>query len=500
MYKDFYHIKTEIFTTLPQLGAFFDSEIHKGAWNYLLYGVRSQEPYMLVTGDYGMGKTLLALRLVGTLKEENAYPFVYIPSATFSYTKILREIVEGIGLVVQKEDDSSLQSLIYEYIKKEGKHIYLIVDEAQEFDPSRLNKLRALVNFNHDGVFFIHLILFAHVFFLHRLYFPTLIPLGQRIRRKYHLTPFNFTETKEYIYFQLFNSGASGSPYFSEEAIRQIFIYSGGIPRFINTICDASLLIGASQGLEVIERSVIEEAVKSLNLPNEKRNGYVNLPLDKEKLEHDEEETKTEERGVFYKLFDYYLLLTRHFPLPFVRNKFQIILCLFILLSAFLLGLFLKDSIFSVVSSWFAAGDNNMATVQSLGGTKQEKKPILEEAKEFKNKEDAEVKIEKMGDSDNLALPALDKEIHDRSEDNTNSDPEVDTSGHSSELTLDFQEGIESNCEKKWVNHPYSLILSPCYFREGALKTVEDFKHAGLSPLFLGKVNQWWWVYGPLSK
>ncbi|MBA4395881.1 MAG: general secretion pathway protein GspA, partial [Syntrophus sp. (in: bacteria)] len=64
MYKDYYHLKAEPFSTHPNTGTFFISETHKQAWYYLLFGIDTQEPFLVLTGDYGMGKTLLCLRLI----------------------------------------------------------------------------------------------------------------------------------------------------------------------------------------------------------------------------------------------------------------------------------------------------------------------------------------------------------------------------------------------------------------------------------------------------
>lgn len=336
MYRDFYQMKRGIFTVQPHPDVFFESKVHKGAWDYLLSGIGSQEPFMLVTGDYGTGKTLLCLKFISILQKENTYPVVYVPSANYSFKDILHQMVNRLGLVVQGRGNSSLQSLLYEnfYLAKEEelKPIYVIIDEANEFDPSILDKLRALANFNRCGIFPIHLIFFGHTSFLDMLKSPSLTALDQRIRRRYHLTPFNFMETKEYIYFQLLISGASGSPYFSNEALQQIFAYSGGIPRLINTICDASLLIGSARGLKVIESYVTEEAIKSLEGPNRKREEQDTLPLDEEKAEYGEMgETEREEKG----------LQTEKGGL-LKRIKLRMILYFLLLLSLFLIGFFLR--------------------------------------------------------------------------------------------------------------------------------------------------------------
>jgi len=199
MYEGFYKMKTEAFGSLPSPRVFFKSETHMLGWHYLSSGINSQEPILLVAGDYGTGKTLLCLTLVNALRKKNLFPFTYISTANYSYTKILSEIVATLGLENQEDDDFSLQRILYRIFENKGdvKPFYVIIDDIHEFQSSTLNKLRLLANFNHENFFPIRLICFAHSSFLDRLKTPSLRPLYQKIRRRFLLTPFDFMESKE---------------------------------------------------------------------------------------------------------------------------------------------------------------------------------------------------------------------------------------------------------------------------------------------------------------
>ena len=271
MYEGFYKMKTEAFGSLPSPSIFFKSETHKLGWYYLSSGIKSQEPILLVAGDYGTGKTLLCLTLVNALRKENSFHFTYISTANYNYKKILSEIVATLGLETREEDDFSLQRILYRYFenKGDGKAFYIIIDDIHEFHSSTFNKLRLLANFNHESFFPIRLICFAHSSFLDRLKTPSLRPLDQRIKRKFLLTPFDFMESKEYIYFRLQKSGAPGRPYFPDDTIDRINSYTGGIPRLIKNLCDSCLLMGSSRELNVIDNSVLSEAFRALGWEHE---------------------------------------------------------------------------------------------------------------------------------------------------------------------------------------------------------------------------------------
>jgi type II secretory pathway predicted ATPase ExeA len=256
-------MKTEAFINQPSPDIFFNSRSHKEAWHYLAYGVNSKEPFLLLSGDYGTGKTTLCLRLIQVLKDGGKLPFVFVSTPTDTYASLLRRIASCLDIFVERDDESNLQSLICSYFEyhKEIKGFSIIVDDVQEMDISTLNKLRLLANFNIFGRFPIRLLLFSHFSFIDKLKIDLLQPLNQRIKRRYYLEPFNFSETREYIYFRLVKAGAQGMPLFTDEAIRIIFDHSKGIPRSINNICDGCLLLGASQGLTTIDKPVVEKAI-----------------------------------------------------------------------------------------------------------------------------------------------------------------------------------------------------------------------------------------------
>ncbi len=263
MYKDFYQLKSNPFGTHPDPDIIFISKTHKEAWHYLLFSMDNQEPYLVLTGEYGMGKTLLCLRLIKVLNKKAKPPVEYIATPNEGYGGILRRIASSVGIFDIPADISFLQNAIYDYFRAhvENPRFYLIIDDAQELDPETLIRLKQFSTFNHNGFFPVSVIFVAHPSFLEVLKAPALGSLSQRIKRRYHLSRFSLEDTKNYINFRLVKSGSTGIPAFSEEALQKIFISSSGIPRLINNICDTCLLTGASNELTTIPLPVVEQAV-----------------------------------------------------------------------------------------------------------------------------------------------------------------------------------------------------------------------------------------------
>jgi type II secretory pathway predicted ATPase ExeA len=230
MYKEYYHLKAEPFSTHPNTGTFFVSETHKQAWYYLLFGIDTQEPFLVLTGDYGMGKTLLCLRLIKFLKEKGMSRVEYIPTSNEGYGGVLRRIAMGMGISPLPQDEEILQDMIYDSFRADTdkKRFYLIIDDVHELDLTFLTKLKYLSTFNHDEFFPVIMIFVGHPSFLQDLRTPALNSLNQRIKRRYNLAVFDLEDTKNYIYFRLLKSGATGIPAFPAETIQKIFTYSGG--------------------------------------------------------------------------------------------------------------------------------------------------------------------------------------------------------------------------------------------------------------------------------
>ena len=63
MYRDFFNMAKDPFAIHPTPENYFDAESHGSVERLLLESVKEGEPHILVTGEYGVGKTLLCLKL-----------------------------------------------------------------------------------------------------------------------------------------------------------------------------------------------------------------------------------------------------------------------------------------------------------------------------------------------------------------------------------------------------------------------------------------------------
>jgi len=91
----------------------------------------------------------------------------------------------------------------------------------------------------------------------------------QRTAVNYHLTPLTQTETEQYIDHRL--KVANGQKeIFTSEAIHEVFLQSGGIPRLINIVCDLALLMTYLEGGSNVRAEAVKQGVERLRLPGER--------------------------------------------------------------------------------------------------------------------------------------------------------------------------------------------------------------------------------------
>jgi len=266
VYNTYHLINKEPFLNKPSPSVFFDSSTHSKAWEFLKANIDSEEPAVMVTGNYGVGKTVLCLKLVEELKQ-CGHSYVYVSTPMQSYLEVLLGICKALKIkgIAAGSDEDELHRAIYKYLdSKPDARIVIIVDDVQEHNSKTLNKIRLLANYTREGDYSIRLFLFGSPAFVQRLKALDMEPLDQRIKRRFEVLGLDFADTKEYIYFRLIHAGAKGSPFFTDAAIRKIVDATGGILRKTNNLCDMCLQIGASRGIEDIDHDLVDEALLAL--------------------------------------------------------------------------------------------------------------------------------------------------------------------------------------------------------------------------------------------
>ena len=99
-----------------------------------------------------------------------------------------------------------------------------------------------------------------------KLKLPQLRQLRQRIMLRCKTSALSKEQTQEYIAERLKIAGASGDPIFSASAVDAIHVYSLGIPRVVNLLCEHSLVNGFVDQQRPIQSKIVEEVAQEFQL------------------------------------------------------------------------------------------------------------------------------------------------------------------------------------------------------------------------------------------
>jgi general secretion pathway protein A len=245
MYEAFYNLQAKPFRLSPDPRFFFSSRGHRRAVAYLVYGTHQGEGFIIITGEIGAGKTMLAATLAQKLASQNL-ALAQVVSTRLDADDMVRMVAAAFG-VSQDSSKAVLLDRLRQFLlacSGQGKRALLIVDEAQNLTAASVEELRMLSNFVHGNRPLLQTFLLGQPEFRRILQGPDMEQLRQRVIATYHLGPLDQAETAAYIVHRLKTAGWSADPTFSRDAFAAIHQYTGGIPRKVNILCDRLLLMG----------------------------------------------------------------------------------------------------------------------------------------------------------------------------------------------------------------------------------------------------------------
>jgi type II secretory pathway predicted ATPase ExeA len=271
MYKAYFKLTHNPFDLTPDPLCFVPTERHNEALAALYHGVRHHKGFVVVTGEVGTGKTLLLRCLLGLLKESKDVAYAYMFNGRLSPTEFLQYIVSDFGLPAAGKSKYELLLDFGRFLVERGAKkmtTLLIVDEAHLLSPEILEEVRLLSNLETTDDKLLQIVLVGQPELDEMLDSVELRQIKQRISVRTQLIPLNGEETKLYIERRLQIAGANqdASPMFSTEAISEVFHYSKGLPRLINTICENALIAAYAKRQPSVTPEIVENVAKELRL------------------------------------------------------------------------------------------------------------------------------------------------------------------------------------------------------------------------------------------
>ena len=264
MFERHFGLRENPFHSGHQLRFLYPSREHQEARAHLRYGIENREPFVLITGEVGTGKTTA---LYDALAEWGSKVSVaLVTNSALTREEMIEEICLRFGLPLASgaSKPQALAQLERHLlaVRNRGEHAVLLLDEAQNLAPELLEEIRLLSNLETQGERLVQIFLVGQPELEAKLADPNLRQLRQRISVHYRLNPLSPEETAGYIHHRI--SVAGGNPWaaFPPEACREVYRVTHGIPREINTVATQAMITAFTENEPSVSRAHVQAVAR----------------------------------------------------------------------------------------------------------------------------------------------------------------------------------------------------------------------------------------------
>ncbi len=264
MYNEYFGLSEAPFSIAPDPRYLYMSERHREALAHLLYGLKIDGGFVLLTGEVGTGKTTVCRCLLEQVPANCDIAFIVNPK--LSALELLDTICDELHILKPSNRLSAkvFVDLINFHLLESnarGRKTVLIVDEAQNLSNEVLEQLRLLTNLETNERKLLQIILLGQPELRQRLAETEMRQLAQRIVARYHLDPLSPPELAAYVSHRLSVAGARHA-LFPAAVMKRLHRLSKGTPRLINVICDRALLGAYVEGKPTVDLPVLNKAAR----------------------------------------------------------------------------------------------------------------------------------------------------------------------------------------------------------------------------------------------
>jgi general secretion pathway protein A len=268
MYKTFFGLKENPFRVNPDPRYLFLTEQIEETLSALMYGIQTRVGFLTLTGEVGTGKTTLINRLLELLHRQGTKT-AFLFNSRINSSQLFDFLLADFEIPCDTRTKSLQLMKLNQWLLERhsaGESAVLIVDEAQNLTYPVLEEIRLLTNLETSTEKLVQIVLSGQPELEEKLKLPQLRQLRQRIALRCKTTPLTKEQTEIYIGKRLHIAGATGEPIFSREAIETVHMYSVGIPRIINLLCEHALVNSYVAHQRLVIPQIIQDVAHEFQL------------------------------------------------------------------------------------------------------------------------------------------------------------------------------------------------------------------------------------------
>ncbi len=267
MFLKFFGLREQPFGVTPDPRFLYLGAAHREALASLYYGIEAGRGFVGLIAKPGMGKTTLLFHLLEKFRSSARTAFLF--QTQCNSREFLRFLLAELGYEGDTQDFVRLHEEFNRRLLQEaraGNRFIVVIDEAQNLEPSVLETVRLLSDFETPRAKLLQIILAGQPELASKLASPGLAQLRQRISLLIGLEPLPSWEVKPYIEHRLQVAGYQGDRLFTPDALTMIAEVSNGIPRSINNFCFNALSLACALRQQVVDAAVMKEVMADLDI------------------------------------------------------------------------------------------------------------------------------------------------------------------------------------------------------------------------------------------
>ncbi len=274
MYKTFFGLKENPFNVSPDPRYMFLTKEIEEALSGLMYGIQTRKGILTLIGEVGTGKTTLVNRLLDWLNTQRTKS-AFLFNSRMNSSQLLDFVLAEFEIACDSRSKSQQLMKLNQWLVdrfRAGEIAVLIIDEAQNLTFPVLEEIRLLTNFETSTQKLLQIVLSGQQELDEKLKLPQLRQLRQRITIRSKTSPLTKEQTHAYINERLRIAGVmtNGEPIFSPQTVDTIHLYSLGVPRVVNLLCEHALINAYVEHQRTIQPKIVEDVAHEFQLDSSK--------------------------------------------------------------------------------------------------------------------------------------------------------------------------------------------------------------------------------------
>jgi type II secretory pathway predicted ATPase ExeA len=270
MYKGFFELKDNPFNVSPDPRYLFLTKEVEETLSSLMYGIQTRKGIITLTGEVGTGKTTLINRVLDWLRQR-ATRTAFLFNSRMNSSQLFDFILAEFDIPCESRSKSQQLMKLNQWLLERftsGETAVVIIDEAQNLTFPVLEEIRLLTNLETSTEKLLQIVISGQPELEEKLNLPQLRQLRQRIMLRCKTGALTKEQTRDYVLERLRIGGAAASaqPIFSPVAMETIHLYSMGIPRVVNLLCEHALINAYVEQQRPIQPKIIEDVAREFKL------------------------------------------------------------------------------------------------------------------------------------------------------------------------------------------------------------------------------------------